>query len=64
MAPKEPSPPLPDTTPRLNSPEYAVLPANAPPLITDNTIDVRVPEKIESLVDAERRRGFQSLVRR
>lgn len=63
MAPKEP-PPLPDTTPRLSSLEYAVLPANAPRLLADNTIYVRAPEKIESVVDAERRRGFQSLVRR
>lgn len=63
MAPKDP-PPLSDTASRLNSLEYAVLPANAPPLIVDNTICVRAPDKIESVVDAERRRGFQSLVRR
>lgn len=63
MAPKDLSPLL-DTTSRLNSLEYAVLPASAPPLIADNTIFVRAPEKIESVVDAERRRGFQSLVRR
>ncbi|RPB13526.1 hypothetical protein P167DRAFT_604803 [Morchella conica CCBAS932] len=49
---------------RLHSFEYAVLPANAPEVIIANTIYVRAPDKIEPVVDAERRRGFQGLVKR
>ncbi|KAI5852603.1 hypothetical protein DFP73DRAFT_522691 [Morchella snyderi] len=49
---------------RLHSFEYAVLPANAPEVVVANTIYVRAPDKIEPVFDAERRRGFQGLVKR
>ncbi|KAL7269397.1 hypothetical protein RUND412_007945 [Rhizina undulata] len=48
----------------LNSFEYSVLPSHAPEVVVQNAIYVRAPGKIEAVVEAERRRGFQGLVRR
>jgi hypothetical protein len=55
---------LKETSSKSNSLEYAVLPSHAPELIVANTIYVRTPDKIESVVSAERTREFEGLVRR
>ncbi|KAF8246743.1 HECT-domain-containing protein [Wilcoxina mikolae CBS 423.85] len=44
--------------------EYATLPANAPTILKKHTISIQTPSKIQAVVDDERRRNFQALVRR
>lgn len=44
--------------------EYAVLPASAPDIIKQNTIYIQNPKYIQPLVEEERHRSFQVLVRK
>jgi hypothetical protein len=44
--------------------EFATLPRGAPAILKDNTIFVQAPNKIYGVVEDERRRNFQALVRR
>ncbi|KAA8909673.1 hypothetical protein FN846DRAFT_941797 [Sphaerosporella brunnea] len=44
--------------------EFATVPASAPAIIKDNCIYIHAPNKIQSVVEDERRRNFQALVRR
>ena len=51
-------------SPAPSSYDYAILPPNAPPVVKKNTISIQSPNKIHSVVEEERRRNFQALVRR